>query len=297
MYCFKKLSSFILVISLVFCASAMGAPRLLNYQGTLADGGIPVSGIKEMPMSFKICETETGETFRWNSGNITVTVVNGVFSVTLNGEESGNEFPADLFTNDTLYIAVFVDEKEILPRKRVASVPFALNVVGSSGTSEIPKGVIVMWSGSADNIPEGWELCNGENGTPDLQDRFLVGAGREYEVGVGADEGRKYNDLSHTHSISAESPTTDSLGNHLHSVSLRTGEVIPEGDYDKDVSDGDDKNAASNHHQHYATGNTGESGNHTHTVNSHSHSGVTGSGLSNVENRPPYYALCFIMKL
>ncbi len=286
MYCFKKLSSFILVISLVFCASAMGAPRLLNYQGTLADGGIPVSGIKEMPMSFKICETETGETFRWNSGNITVTVVNGVFSVTLNGEKSGNEFPADLFTNDTLYIAVFVDEKEILPRKRVASVPFALNVVGSSGTSGIPSGVIVMWSGSADNLPPGWALCDGKNDTPDLRDRFIVGAGIKdagAEYGTGDTGGVKFNNLAHNHSF-----------NHAHTISLETSYSGEHKHCNTKASGCDDG---------FSEGGSRPSnvrGGHTHTVSgsTSNHTSASSNQLSEtVENRPPYFALCFIMKL
>ena len=44
--------------------------------------------------------------------------------------------------------------------------------------------MIMIWSGSAASIPVGWALCNGGNGTPNLQDRFVVGAGSAYGVGV-----------------------------------------------------------------------------------------------------------------
>ena len=44
------------------------------------------------------------------------------------------------------------------------------------GYGIIPKGMIMTWSGNIANIPKGWALCNGSNGTPDLTDRFLVGA-------------------------------------------------------------------------------------------------------------------------
>ena len=37
----------------------------------------------------------------------------------------------------------------------------------------VPRGVIVMWSGSIADIPQGWALCDGTNGTPDLRDRFI----------------------------------------------------------------------------------------------------------------------------
>ena len=47
----------------------------------------------------------------------------------------------------------------------------------------VPYGVIVMWSGQSNEIPAGWALCDGANGTPDLRGRFVVGAGGDYAVG------------------------------------------------------------------------------------------------------------------
>lgn len=46
----------------------------------------------------------------------------------------------------------------------------------------MPTGGIIMWSGSIQNIPDGWALCDGENGTPNLQNKFVVGAGQQYSV-------------------------------------------------------------------------------------------------------------------
>jgi len=45
-----------------------------------------------------------------------------------------------------------------------------------SGVSGIPTGLIAMWSGATNAIPSGWELCDGNNGTPDLRNKFIVGA-------------------------------------------------------------------------------------------------------------------------
>ncbi len=39
------------------------------------------------------------------------------------------------------------------------------------------KSIIVLWSGAVVDIPAGWALCDGNNGTPDLRDRFVIGAG------------------------------------------------------------------------------------------------------------------------
>ena len=47
----------------------------------------------------------------------------------------------------------------------------------------VPTGCIMFWSGSTEDIPEGWVLCDGNNGTPDLRNRFVVGAGGDYAVG------------------------------------------------------------------------------------------------------------------
>jgi len=52
-----------------------------------------------------------------------------------------------------------------------------------NGAALIPPGGIIMWSGGIASIPAGWALCNGQNGTPDLRDRFVVGAGGSYGVG------------------------------------------------------------------------------------------------------------------
>lgn len=53
-----------------------------------------------------------------------------------------------------------------------------------SGVGVIPPGGIIFWSGSVASIPTGFFLCNGSNGTPDLQDLFVIGAGNTYAVGT-----------------------------------------------------------------------------------------------------------------
>src|SRR5690606_4649652 len=164
------------------------------------------------------------------------------------------------------------------------------------------KGVIVMWSGSADNIPEGWALCDGTNGTPDLRDRFIVGAGGEYAVGAtgGAKEVTlttaqmpKHSHTGSTNSAGAHTHTgtTNTAGAHRHTytrygyMSLGSGNTI-------------------NFWAGSSTQNTSEAGAHSHTLNinsagDHTHTVTTneaGGGQPH-ENRPPYYALCYIMRV
>jgi hypothetical protein len=78
----------------------------------------------------------------------------------------------------------------------------------------VPIGGIIMWSGSVATIPSSWRLCNGANGTPNLQDRFIVGAGSGYAVaatGGSADATL----VSHSHTGTTDGHSAD----HSHSIS------------------------------------------------------------------------------
>lgn len=84
-------------------------------------------------------------------------------------------------------------------------------------TMGIPSGAIIMWSGDTSNIPSGWRLCNGENGTPDLRDRFILGAGGVMQTPSGGQ-------LSHSHNCSG----TTSLENSTEYVEKGSGNEVPE---------------------------------------------------------------------
>ena len=72
---------------------------------------------------------------------------------------------------------------------------------GKAIYNPVPVGGIIMWSGSVVSIPAGWSLCNGTNGTPNLVDRFIVGAGASTPA-VGATGGSKDAVVvSHTHTV------------------------------------------------------------------------------------------------
>lgn len=92
-------------------------------------------------------------------------------------------------------------------------------------TSGVPTGVIVMWSGSILTIPSGWLLCNGTSGTPDLRDRFVVGAGSSYVVGATGGSANATL-VSHSHTFSGSGSgsgnTGSALGTHTHTYSGTT---------------------------------------------------------------------------
>jgi hypothetical protein len=145
--------------------------------------------------------------------------------------------------------------------------------------SGFPSGGIIMWSGTIATIPSGWYLCNGSNGTPDLRNRFIVGAhsdtsGVAYTTITGSNTqtgGTKDAIVvSHTHTI------TDT--GHTHTATVNAQSNV------SDSTSGGDVRPA-----------TGTS---TLTTNSNT-TGITinSTGSSGTDqNLPPYYALAFIMK-
>lgn len=61
--------------------------------------------------------------------------------------------------------------------------------LGGTGGGGVPKGSIIIWSGSASDIPDGWALCDGQDGRPDLRDKFVLGGGGTHPVGeTGGEE-------------------------------------------------------------------------------------------------------------
>lgn len=71
---------------------------------------------------------------------------------------------------------------------------------GSGSGATIPTGLIAIWSGATGSIPSGWVLCNGTNGTPDLRNNFIVGAGSTYAVGATGGSADAIV-VAHTHTI------------------------------------------------------------------------------------------------
>ncbi|MDX4061727.1 hypothetical protein Q6A90_05035 [Aliarcobacter skirrowii] len=149
-----------------------------------------------------------------------------------------------------------------------------------------PRGVIVMWSGATNVIPTGWALCDGQNGTPDLRDRFVVGAGSTYGVGVTGGS-KDAVVVAHTHTQVAHSHTasTNSTGAHTHTVNAVT-------------SGGGSGNAPSKSANAYTNVTSSSSGAHSHTVTvANETPAINSTGVSGVDkNLPPYYALAYIMK-
>jgi microcystin-dependent protein len=154
-------------------------------------------------------------------------------------------------------------------------------VLLSAGGSNTPTwgnafvaGMIMLWSGSSASIPSGWLLCDGSSSTPDLRNRFVVGAGSTYAVGA---TGGSTDAIVVSHNHTATTSISDP--GHIHNVTILA------------TTQG---------------GSGGYSGNFSNPVNVQTLSATTGisastsistAGSSGTNaNLPPYYALCYIMK-
>ena len=141
-----------------------------------------------------------------------------------------------------------------------------VGVQASVGTT-IPTGVISLWYGAIGSVPVGWYLCDGTNGTPDLRDKFIVGAGSTYSVAATGGSTDAIV-VSHTHTATVTDP------GHNHTSLVRPSGSVTGGGAVNYVSDG----------------NTGTAT--TGITVSNASTGVSGTNA----NLPPYYALAYIMK-
>jgi hypothetical protein len=257
-------------------------PKRINYQGKLIDAaGKPLAdGLYGVAFRIwsKKAGTESGDQLVWGQELSSVSVINGAFNVILG---SGSSLPdagtADLglaFTESDRFLGITITKglnalsisnpSEIAPRQQILSAPFSF-----TAGNGVPKGGVIMWFGNPANIPPGWALCDGSNGTPDLRDRFIVGAGGKYMASAigGSETGKTLGHIL----------TTAEMPSHNHTVQINdasgagppprkpeTAGVASTVGYPTSFSGGDQP---------------------------HSHD------LDPSTKLPPYYALAFIMKL
>ena len=150
--------------------------------------------------------------------------------------------------------------------------------VTTATAAAFPVGGIILWSGSVASIPSGWALCNGSNGTPDLRNRFVVGAGSTYAVDATGGSADAIV-VSHTHTATSTSTVTDP--GHVHQLGSAGG--FAGGGFPTNETQG-------------ASGFASSSATTGITVATSTTNASTGSSGTNA-NLPPYYALAYIIKL
>ena len=323
------------IMTALATAGAFAAGAAFTYQGVIKEVGGATPANKNRTIEFRIYDGPgTSARVLWGHAYSVLLDANGLFNTSLT-DAAGSEIDAVPGTGlagvlaqnsgTTLYIGLTVDSSsgEISPRQALLAVPYAihasdaaaasgdftvegkttlkgnLEVLGGmvkmptleatnlvvngdikastsgsfSGYGTVPLGGIIMWSGSPTEIPDGWSLCDGRtsNGrqTPNLKGRFVVGydpTNLEYLPG-------------RTGGATSVALTTAQMPAHTHSVSGRSSGYTARHNDDAEVITYMDKN--------WGSSSNLKKINDTSSV---------GSGQAH-ENRPPYYALCFIMRV
>ena len=322
-----------LMIVMMTAAALHAVTAAFPYQGRLlGSDGNPLTGPQNIQV--RLYTTVSGDTDNalWGRTYAVELAADGLFNLEVS-DSTGSAIDgvptptleSVICGNDTLYIGIWRlgSSGEVKPRQKLLAVPYAtcatnvkkargdlevsgaltadratftgqvgvgtLSVSGAAGAGSLnvtgdatvggnlrvagaingfgvaPVGCIIMWSGTANNIPSGWALCNGQTvegrTTPNLQDRFIVGAGKSYAVGEkgGANE---------------VALSIDQMPSHSHSYSFKGADLNARWQAN---------NFFYSHGSPYDMNNT------------RSTSAVGGSKAH--ENRPPFYALCFIMRV
>jgi hypothetical protein len=201
--------------------------------------------------------------------------------------------PSTIWLSDSFfYKFVLTDASDVV----IQTYDNLYGIIGTIPTvapASLPAGCILLWSGSIGSIPAGFVLCNGLNGTPDLRNRFVVGAGSTYAVDASGGSADAIV-VSHAHTTVVGNPSVSLTGSFKFTddspgspASVRAENIS--GIFSGTSTTGDFANLSGV----TATGNSSVNIDATHihavTVNS------TGSSGTNA-NLPPYYALCYIMK-
>ena len=323
----KLVIGIMLVVAACAALTGFAAGAAFTYQGVIKEVGGTVPVNKNRTIQFRIYDGPTVDTPLWGRAYNVLLDDNGLFNTAIT-DAAGSEINGVTSTGlasvlagnsgTTLYIGLTVDGSsgEISPRQALLAVPYAIHAsdaaaasgaftvegkttlkgglevtggqvtvpaleasslvvsggvsVGTggslSGYGTIPMGGIIMWSGNANNVPDGWKLCDGTDGTPNLKGKFIVG----YDP---ADS--DYNSVGKTGGEKSVTLSTAQMPSHSHSATVRVSGLAASSNGDKDFFAPSWK--TKNAEEAIATDSKGSGQPH--------------------ENRPPYYAMCFIMRV
>lgn len=152
----------------------------------------------------------------------------------------------------------------------------------SSTNYLVPKGGIIMWSGAINDIPAGWALCNGDNGTPDLRGRFVVGYSNINNNSANSNSTNywevNYGTPRNTGGEQSHKLQSCEVPKHTHSIKTGGDDCADNNTNDNLHGQNDDEGWGN----WYTTTPAG---------------GNSSGGTDPHENRPPYLVLAYIMKL
>lgn len=274
----------------------------------------------------------------WTNGVTRVELRNTAGSMRQMIQRSGDTMEGDLYMDgNSVHDAVLEGETVIMPGAIIQGAVFRnangdtcnqlevpddcspptvggspiLTVRSFDPQSVFTDGMIMMWYGDASAIPDGWALCDGNNGRPDLRNRFIVGVGSDYVIGDTGGEDihsalATTANGGHDHGGTGETVLDEThVPAHNHRLYCWTngsqgnaenfGGGGAKGIAGNQEGSGYEyiENSASGAQLVEDAGSEGGPSGHSHSIateEAHTHT-------STFDNRPPYFALYFIIKV
>lgn len=249
----------------------------------LAGRNEPISLIRRDPQNIDLL-TSSGFTDEQDIKKVQTRVGN-VEELNLLGRENGKEVPikgTGIYSNNSCFLKAQYTSLYDLPPQDSSSKFASTEWVNKL----IPKGSIIMFNGLSSEIPKGWHICDGTEGTPNLTGKFIKASNTSGETGGKSTiQILEENMPRHTHTFVGNQVTTSESGAHTHTI---------RGKYGKSDNANDRNCLEIGSETDLIT--TSQSGAHTHTIDMSATQLSYQGGGKPIEFEPLYYSLIYIMK-
>lgn len=249
----------------------------------LAGRNEPVSLIRRDPQNIDVL-TSSGFTDEQDIKKVQTRVGN-VEELNLLGRENNKEVPikgTGIYSSNSCFLKAQYTSLYELPPQDSSSKFASTEWVNKL----IPKGSIIMFNGLSSEIPKGWHICDGTEGTPNLTGKFIKASNTSGETGGKSTiQILEENMPKHTHTFVGNQVTTSESGAHTHTIRGKYGKS--DNAHDRDcLETGSETDLIT----------TSQSGAHTHTIDMSATQLSYQGGGKPIEFEPLYYSLIYIMK-
>ena len=249
----------------------------------LAGRNEPISLIRRDPQNIDLL-TSSGFTDEQDIKKVQTRVGN-VEELNLLGRENNKEVPikgTGIYSSNSCFLKAQYTSLYELPPQDSSSKFASTEWVNKL----IPKGSIIMFNGLSSEIPKGWHICDGTEGTPNLTGKFIKASNTSEETGGKSTiQILEENMPKHTHTFVGNQVTTSESGAHTHTIRGKYGKS--DNAHDRDcLETGSETDLIT----------TSQSGAHTHTIDMSATQLSYQGGGKPIEFEPLYYSLIYIMK-